>query len=807
LGETLETTEVSARVFFDQLLSVFVFQSGDLRNAWESTGRLRGSIDEQGGQFLANLAGEFLADARFSFSQRLVGSSLASLLHGGDRLPEVLEQFFGPLRREGRRTDINLMRNFILALLDTLPQITGRDRLRTLADEATSYLSESIRKSFILAPSVISKTSVRRCLCLISYLPSFPQASHTPMVIAELAGLARSDSNLIVQLLITGESSFPGPSLWRLPQWPEELAEIDRRFARDAGDVFPQRVSVAAAPLPTDPLYFSTVEDSIRSFSPDVILCWGGVYESAVWRRGLYPFYPVMFVPFNFRNEYGAEADIVLSLLRQGPHYLFEDARIREFNAPVVDTPGTNRESVPCEGGRYNTVVVTAFNNGRLEAAFEKYDEATIDAFVGFLERNPEVTWLLVGVLNYETIPDRDPRLRLLAEAGRLRQMEFQADLSSVYAQCDVYAHLPGLAGGGVGSLMAIRAGLPVLTFFDSDVSHYVNPEDTFRNVDSFFMFLAQLCSDPPMRTRLQARQHAVVTRRHSPNECGPEMLRLLNEAAAIGKQRIRRSNRDPDLKRRRRVLRQLRTLIRPLSKNPASFSFLEWDSEFLGFPIARILPASLDRRDLQSILSQLGSEGVLLAYWFSDPDDARSVAAGHSCGGFLVDCKRTYVKDMRLVQPVSADANVGTYAQPIADSTLEALAVQSSAKSRYRVDPRIPGTTCDRLYRTWIRRSVSGEIAEKVLVFREADATVGMVTLSVNAAQGSIGLIAVDSGYRREGAGQALLAAADSYFQERGCIWARVVTQTDNLAACGLFEWSGYVLDKSENVFHFWLA
>ena len=289
MGETLEIAEVSARAFFDELLSVFVFQSGDLRNAWES-GRLRGSIDEQDRRFLANLAGEFLANARFSFSQRLVGSLLASLLHGGDRLPDVLEQLLGPLRREGRRTDINVMRNFILALLDTLPQITGRDRLRTLANEATSYLSESIRRSFTFAPSAISNTGVRRCLCLISYLPSFPQASHTPMVIAELAGLARSDSNLTVHLLITGESSFAGPSLWRLPQWPEEVAEIDSRFAKDAGDVFPERVSVAAAPLPTDPRYFSTLEDSIRSFSPDVILCWGGVYESAVWRRGLYPF-------------------------------------------------------------------------------------------------------------------------------------------------------------------------------------------------------------------------------------------------------------------------------------------------------------------------------------------------------------------------------------------------------------------------------------------------------------------------------------------------------------------------------------
>jgi ribosomal protein S18 acetylase RimI-like enzyme len=76
-------------------------------------------------------------------------------------------------------------------------------------------------------------------------------------------------------------------------------------------------------------------------------------------------------------------------------------------------------------------------------------------------------------------------------------------------------------------------------------------------------------------------------------------------------------------------------------------------------------------------------------------------------------------------------------------------------------------------------------------LSWKNAPGTQG-ATISARAGEGLIGLIAVDSGFRREGVGQALLAGADNSFLENGCLCARIVTKTDNVAACGLFESCG---------------
>ena len=200
----------------------------------------------------------------------------------------------------------------------------------------------------------------------------------------------------------------------------------------------------------------------------------------------------------------------------------------------------------------------------------------------------------------------------------------------------------------------------------------------------------------------------------------------------------------------------------------------------------------------------------VVLAYWMIDSGDLASAAAAKHHGGVLVDRKLTYVMNLqRSSSEVVSEPSiiVAEYGHKTASSYLEDLAVQSGRYSRFNIDPRISRNRFEEMYKTWIRRSVSGEFAAKVLVVHgEGNSISAMITLGCKNGRGDIGLVAVDSRWQGRGYATALMLEGLRYFVSQGYKHSQVVTQGNNVAACALYQKSGFVLEKSENVFHFWL-
>jgi len=237
-------------------------------------------------------------------------------------------------------------------------------------------------------------------------------------------------------------------------------------------------------------------------------------------------------------------------------------------------------------------------------------------------------------------------------------------------------------------------------------------------------------------------------------------------------------------------------------------FVSLEWDSWFFGFPVARILATKSNSLQLGRILSEL-RQSTVLAYWMIDSSDLVSAAAAKCHGGVLVDRKLTYVMSLqRTSSEITSEASiVAEYGRKTANSYLEDLAVQSGRYSRFNIDPKIPRERFEEMYKIWIRRSVSGELAAKVLVVPgEGNIISAMITLGCRNGRGDTGLVAVDSRWQGRGYGTALMLAGRRYFVSKGYKYSQVVTQANNVAACALYQKSGYVVEKSENVFHFWL-
>jgi len=233
-------------------------------------------------------------------------------------------------------------------------------------------------------------------------------------------------------------------------------------------------------------------------------------------------------------------------------------------------------------------------------------------------------------------------------------------------------------------------------------------------------------------------------------------------------------------------------------------YQLLTWDTKFFEIQTGRIIPTSLQENQLASILTEMRQKGFQLVYWASDHQYTYDF---QSYSGILVDKKTTFEINLQNINLDSMPLpKTEPYSNSLPFSKLEKLAVQSGAFSRFARDNKFPHEKFTALYETWIRKSVSGEMANEVLVIRQNNHIAGMVTLSNKNGVGDIGLISVDEEFRGRKFGQQLVCDAQRWFIQNGCHTAHVVTQGDNLPACRLYEKCGYQKIKIEFFYHFWL-
>ncbi len=231
----------------------------------------------------------------------------------------------------------------------------------------------------------------------------------------------------------------------------------------------------------------------------------------------------------------------------------------------------------------------------------------------------------------------------------------------------------------------------------------------------------------------------------------------------------------------------------------------LPWDSEFLGYPVLRAQAQNLDAAELNTLLTDARAQGGRLLYLFVDPADTRTMAAA-AANLPLADRKVTYA--MPATVP-SEPLNVG--ALRLADTptpALEALALQSGAYSRFKLDQGFAPHVYEALYRRWLRNSFGQEMGQHVLTVQENAATdpVALLTLGIKNDRADIGLLAVDEAVRGRGYGQQLVLAARHQTVWWGLPVLQVVTQADNLSACRFYERCGFTLDHTVCIYHAWL-
>ncbi|WP_188810380.1 GNAT family N-acetyltransferase [Hymenobacter cavernae] len=164
----------------------------------------------------------------------------------------------------------------------------------------------------------------------------------------------------------------------------------------------------------------------------------------------------------------------------------------------------------------------------------------------------------------------------------------------------------------------------------------------------------------------------------------------------------------------------------------------------------------------------------------------------------------------IRLVQSVAAGATHlpdRIYPATAATDHLQALAIQASEYSRFRVDPGFEADVADRLYAEWLRQAFTQDLTHEVLVYQAHDdlPATGVLILRNTEERTEIAIIAVDKGCRGRGLGSLLIEAARCRARARNQASLQVVTQAGNPAR-RLYEREGFRLEHEEYLYHLWL-
>lgn len=237
------------------------------------------------------------------------------------------------------------------------------------------------------------------------------------------------------------------------------------------------------------------------------------------------------------------------------------------------------------------------------------------------------------------------------------------------------------------------------------------------------------------------------------------------------------------------------------------NYQILDWDTQILGIPTAKILPSRLTVEKLNEILQDLKKQKINLVYWASDSSDNSSQRAAADLQGLLTDRKITYCMDLHNFSQSQVDlSEVESYREQLPNKELKQLAMSIAVLSRFSNDPKISYSQLDKVYTTWLENSTRRKIAQEVLVIKKHEKIIGMTTLGEKNSRGDIGLLAVDPEYRGQQIGVRLVSASQQWCIENGYKLAQVVTQKDNVAACKLYEKCGYTIDTIEYFYHFWI-
>ena len=169
----------------------------------------------------------------------------------------------------------------------------------------------------------------------------------------------------------------------------------------------------------------------------------------------------------------------------------------------------------------------------------------------------------------------------------------------------------------------------------------------------------------------------------------------------------------------------------------------LEWDSQFFGYPVARIFLDQEGSDILDIIFQKLKSGKYRLTYFYVPPKEQGIINRITKEGGILVDQKTVFSKLTEKHKELSN--NVVEFQEAEINEKLKKLVLQAGLYSRFRLDKNFTNNEYERLYVEWLTKSINKEIVFRTIVAKRGSGIVGLTTLGEKSNYADIGLVAVD--------------------------------------------------------------
>jgi len=225
----------------------------------------------------------------------------------------------------------------------------------------------------------------------------------------------------------------------------------------------------------------------------------------------------------------------------------------------------------------------------------------------------------------------------------------------------------------------------------------------------------------------------------------------------------------------------------------------LIWDTDFFGIKIFKIEVSDYSASEINKSVQKAFNSGAELIYLvIPDKIDKKEIYQAD-----LIDRKVIFEK--HVTKETVHNPNITEYFGNKVPSKLYEIALESGKYSRFKIDAKLPAGSFEKLYRKWIEKSLSGEIADKVFVFKENEDIFGLITLKLRPDRGEIGLLAADYAAQGKGIGSKLIAESENYLISRNIFKMEVATQIKNSAACRFYEKKGYNVKEIFNYYHLW--
>lgn len=212
----------------------------------------------------------------------------------------------------------------------------------------------------------------------------------------------------------------------------------------------------------------------------------------------------------------------------------------------------------------------------------------------------------------------------------------------------------------------------------------------------------------------------------------------------------------------------------------------LKWDTDFFGFKIGEVQG--------HPNLQEAKEQGYKLIYVKSK--EAIQLDA-------FKDHKIIFKKELKHLQQTSSQVK-SILGSKLTPDLLE-LALTAGHQSRFKLDKNFKNNEFEKLYTEWLRKSLSGELADDVLGYFEDSKCLGFITVKIIESEATIGLMVISPDSQGKGLGGILTTAAENNAISKGAKTAYVSTQFSNDGACRFYMKNGYSKYNEELTYHLW--